>query len=508
MSSNGDSTSGGARAQKRSAIPSLCTDANCAAFQKTLGNGYCKDCCFSRGVHFKAPKIPKQPAVVDDSVNSDNVNAPENQLLSPAVVDDSDDVNASGPKNQLLSPDFDLHAKVLVCSDDVCVIGRVSAIWREKKSGCFFYSVKNDDAVVIASKIAVCHVHKYMDSEDYPSWPRAAHPIRTLVHGSSRSIGSSPAISNALKNITPFGNIHGVSVDSEGNPLHYFVLCAEEAKPIEGRVLHASDVVVFEQAPTPSSSGTNDYQKILQSLPANHFAEGSPVRDDLLPKKKTSPKKTESQVLQADTNAANATFTHRSAHQACQISSTVTLGSVSQQPSASPFPEHLEDMPSLEDIVWLQLGIDVEERYISDDMGYGMFMLREIPNDCYVTTYDGPRVDCRTGEVILECPFTYAIESKYIAEKKFIRSRKWGDYEREHCVLLEHSNDVCIDGTFSSQPFLFSEGFHGGTGFGANFNSGRGEFVNMKKFYIRSSRFPYDPSGQLHLVRSVRASFQ
>jgi hypothetical protein len=59
---------------------------------------------------------------------------------------------------------------------------------------------------------------------------------------------------------------------------------------------------------------------------------------------------------------------------------------------------------------------------------------------------------------------------------------------------------VCIDGTFSSQPFLFTEGFHGGTGFGANFNSGKGIFVNIKKLYKRSSRFAYDPNGQLDQV--------
>ncbi len=48
--------------------------------------------------------------------------------------------------------------------------------------------------------------------------------------------------------------------------------------------------------------GDADYQKILKSLPAGHFTEGSPVRDDLdlPPKKKTSPKKTEFQVLQED----------------------------------------------------------------------------------------------------------------------------------------------------------------------------------------------------------------
>jgi hypothetical protein len=153
------------------------------------------------------------------------------------------------------------------------------------------------------------------------------------------------------------------------------------------------------------------------------------------------------------------------------------------------------------------MGIDVEQRWISEEMGYGIFALRKLPADTLVTTYDGPRVDSHTGEVLFECPLTHQIELNYAYQNKFKRSKKWGNYEREHCVLLEHSNDVCIDGTFSSQPFLFEEGFHGRTGFGASFNSGSSQFVNLKKCYKRSSRFPHDPAGITHLVRSCGAFY-
>ena len=152
--------------------------------------------------------------------------------------------------------------------------------------------------------------------------------------------------------------------------------------------------------------------------------------------------------------------------------------------------------------VFLSWGIDVEHRWISEDVGYGIFALREFPSDILVTSYDGTLVDCRTGEVLFECPLTESIEKKYTASKqhKWTRSRKWGHYEREHCVLLQHSSTVCIDGTFSSQPFLFTEAFHGGTGFGASFNSGALGFCNMKKVYKRSSRFRQDPRSQLNEV--------
>ncbi len=44
--------------------------------------------------------------------------------------------------------------------------------------------------------------------------------------------------------------------------------------------------------------------------------------------------------------------------------------------------------------VYLQMGINVEARRISEDIGC-IYPLREIPPDTNVTTYDGPQVDCR-----------------------------------------------------------------------------------------------------------------
>jgi hypothetical protein len=247
----------------------------------------------------------------------------------------------------------------------------------------------------------------------------------------------------------------------------------------------------------------------------------SPLNQTLTTPPKKSPSK-ELSALRKDTADAMQTFRHRS-----EIADSSQRGSYPVHPDGYIPPIHFSDSPSQQqqrqelplyttnfndqlpsrstdganiDDVYLQMGIDVEERWISNEMGYGIFCLKEIPADVDVTTYDGPRVNCHTGEILFECPFTHGIEKKYTASKQFTRSRKWGDYEREHCVLLEHSNDVCIDGTFSSQPFLFTEGFHGGTGFGANFNSGKGIFVNIKKLYKRSSRFAYDPNGQLDQV--------
>ena len=62
MSSNSDSKGGAAR---RSAIQSICVDEDCAAFGKTLGNGYCRSCCFNRGVPYKPQKNLQSIAKVD-----------------------------------------------------------------------------------------------------------------------------------------------------------------------------------------------------------------------------------------------------------------------------------------------------------------------------------------------------------------------------------------------------------------------------------------------------------
>jgi hypothetical protein len=59
--------------------------------------------------------------------------------------------------------------------------------------------------------------------------------------------------------------------------------------------------------------------------------------------------------------------------------------------------------------VYLQMGIDVEARWISEEVGYGIFALKEVPSGVLVTTYDGPRVNCRTGEILFECPFKKSI---------------------------------------------------------------------------------------------------
>jgi hypothetical protein len=255
MSSTSDSMGGAAqRGQKRndpSASQQLCKNQDCKGFGKALGNGYCQDCCISRGVPFKAPKRPL--------------------------------VSSASASHTLSDDHIALSDKVLVCRDDLCVIGHVEKIWRETTTDVRLYSVKiaGDGAIV---RIKACDARKYTDSADYPIWPSTAHPIRTLVHGLSRSIGVSPGTSNTLKRITPFGNIAGVSVDSDGNPDHYFVLCVNEAKGMEGRVVHASDIVLFNQSNVPSVM--NESTKLPAPTPSIHYTP--PVEDYFVAKARVS----------------------------------------------------------------------------------------------------------------------------------------------------------------------------------------------------------------------------
>ena len=262
----------------------------------------------------------------------------------------------------------------------------------------------------------------------------------------------------------------------------------------------------------PQYVSSSDDEKYLPSK----NAQRTPSDNDAIPlppKKKTSPLK-EMQSLQRDTASAMNTFHHR------QIQAKGGAAAVMQPDffgETAPFDadifttfaqqgsERLESNTSpVQHDVFLVLGIDTEARWISEEIGYGIFTLRVIPRETMVTRYDGPRVDCQTGQVLFECPITESIEKIYASSKKhkWVRSRKWGNYEREHCVLLEHSSTVCICGTFSSQPFLFSEAFHGGAGYASSFNSGTSFTSNMKKVYRRCSRFPRDKDGQLDQVRT------
>ena len=137
------------------------------------------------------------------------------------------------------------------------------------------------------------------------------------------------------------------------------------------------------------------------------------------------------------------------------------------------------DQPALASAVW---DVDVTEKFISEEIGYGIFAKRICPGEFFLTTYDGPRVDSATGRVLFECPHSLSVEKSFQEPHhvSWKRGEKWGPYERGHCLLMnrQSSQQSCIDGTFSSQPFLYEEPFHGGIGFGACLNSGRNPQVN------------------------------
>ena len=515
MGDTSDSTGGNVQSHKRSAsaaaVP-LCKTQDCIAYNTKLGLGWCKDCCVERNVPFKTLK--KKTAGKIDATATPAVTT----TLGPAVLSNLLDPSVSAactlPQPSVTIRDGQrlVHAngtKVLICAESNCAIAIVVNTFRaktpaiaEKHKDLFKYKVQDAGDGVQSMVNSIC-ANEYVDVAT-TAWPAGAHPRNTLVLGMSRSITPSGIFesSDQWRNLEPFGTITGVSFNFEGEPVHYVVQeCADGSQLPEIRVILASDVGLIEDENVASNAASEEKspEPVTVAIPTTPQKNGLAATP---PQRKNSPLK----ELLADTANVMKTFEHRAANSslgAPTSSSQDALAAMSS--SASNVVFNAESDEAEADDVYLQYGIDVEARWISTEVGYGMFTMRRIIGPVDVTTYDGPRVDCRTGEVLFECPWTHEIEKKYTAEKKFNRSKKWGDYEREHCVLLEHSNDVCIDGTFSSQPFLFKEGFHGRTGFAASFNSGCSQFVNMKKCYKRSSRFPYDPNGVRDRVRSCRA---
>jgi len=154
------------------------------------------------------------------------------------------------------------------------------------------------------------------------------------------------------------------------------------------------------------------------------------------------------------------------------------------------------------DVVW---GVHVTARFINNEIGFGCFALTDLPPEIKVTNYDGPRCNPDTGKVLFECPHTLSVEQSF--PTRWRRSGKWGPYERSHCILVKRlaTSNTCIDGSFSAQPFLFSEPYHGGIGFGALLNSGTSSGTdpssNVVLIWRRDPNLPEDPNGVLDQVQ-------
>ena len=148
-------------------------------------------------------------------------------------------------------------------------------------------------------------------------------------------------------------------------------------------------------------------------------------------------------------------------------------------------------------VVW---GVNVEERWINEEVGYGIYALTDIPPSTDVTTYDGPRVNPDTGEVLFEHPHSLSVEQSFPTQWK--RSGKWGPYERSHCVLVKRlvRSNTCIDGSFASQPFVFGEPYHGGIGFGPLLNAGTGSGADASHNVILEWRRDYSLAEDIHGV--------
>jgi hypothetical protein len=207
------------------------------------------------------------------------------------------------------------------------------------------------------------------------------------------------------------------------------------------------EVVPKDVAPScsdpPSVPESNDqselakeYRNILRNLPADHFLGGSPPRLDLHP------------------------------------------------PNAEETPFQ---------IIW---GVNVEARWIDTYIGNGTFAVTDLPPNIYVTDYDGHRCDPQSGVILRTCARTLKVERDF---PQHYRQGSWGSFQKSHCVLVERKGSVCIDGTFSAQPFLFQEPFHGSIGFGSLLNAGaNSEVCNVSLEWVIDPSLPYDIYGVLN----------
>ena len=179
-----------------------------------------------------------------------------------------------------------------------------------------------------------------------------------------------------------------------------------------------------------------------------------------------------------------------------------------RQMPPNQFEEPVSPPPARMDAFTVVWGVNVEARWIDEEVGYGIYALTDIPPHTDVTTYDGPRMNPATGKVCFEHPHSLSVEQSFPTQWK--RSGKWGLYERSHCVLVKRLArcNTCIDGSFSSQPFLFAEPFHGGIGFGALLNGGTGSGADATHNVIldwrRDYSLPEDRDGVLDQVHTLK----
>lgn len=467
MSSEGDSRGVSARAPKRSASGSsfeFCKTIECSAFGKALGIGYCRQCCDSRGTLFKGPK--KMSKLLDNDGEIDVGGSASTYAEIVGKLKPDHFKEGSPVRKDLMSQ---RAAQVLVETSKNDQIPDEYFINKARES---VKSVTFEDLLAWFSQKGVVGTDQCNCKEELV----LLMARQALEYDVTVTIGSSP----------------------EPSP---------EANVVVLPVVNAAHIQELTEVPksTPSRSSTDATAKT----------------------KIPSPNK-ELSMLQADTTRAFQTFDHRASvlhdtfgQPGYQLDVNYGKRSLfvnedddqSQTKTGTPQnPSHASESPfagSLKnELQFLQMGIDVEARWISEEMGYGIFCINSLPggsldvngkyNSTPVTTYSGHMVHSKTGEVLIECPKTQLSEKKY--KKKWTRSRKWGPYEREHSVLLQHDSNVSIDGTYSSQPFLFTEAFHGGVGFAASCNAGASGACNMKKLQRRNPELPYDPNGVLDQV--------
>jgi hypothetical protein len=194
MGDRSDSTGGIVQSSKRSAsaaaVP-LCKTQDCLAFNKKLGNGYCKDCCLERNVPFKSSK-KKTVEKIDDTATPAATTTFEPAEFS-IILNPSVSTACTLPQPSVAIGDGQrFHAigtKVLICAETNCAIATVVSIHiaktpqiAERLKDYFKYIVQDANNGVKSMVGSIC-ANTYIDVTDWPAWPAGAHPRGTLVHG-------------------------------------------------------------------------------------------------------------------------------------------------------------------------------------------------------------------------------------------------------------------------------------------------------------------------------------
>jgi hypothetical protein len=218
------------------------------------------------------------------------------------------------------------------------------------------------------------------------------------------------------------------------------------SRPKKNQVLVSeSQLANLVQNPVLSTAATaataapelSEYQQICNRLPADHFLQGSPERSDLTLETPTrNPPIACSSLLypNAEATAGKENATAALPAPAPQSDLSGIGGGVCQNrikgkhsspskvqavPSAQTRPE-AQQIPTFgglglaDEIPFrIEWGVNVEARWLNEEIGYGVFAITDLPASQFVTSYDGHRCDATSGKILKYCNRSLMVEREF-----------------------------------------------------------------------------------------------